>query len=53
MQAKELESMVKEVNATQVAPADLLSDKVQYYDRAAKNSWPETGKGAPGTAGRK
>lgn len=36
MQAKELESMVKEVNATQVAPADLLSDKVQYYDRAAK-----------------
>ena len=36
MQARELESMVKEVNATQVAPADLLSDKVQYYDRAAK-----------------
>lgn len=36
MQARELESMVKEVNATQVAPANLLSDKVQYYDRAAK-----------------
>lgn len=36
MQAKELENMVKEVNATQVAPADLLSDKVQYYDRVAK-----------------
>lgn len=36
MQTKELEDMVKEVNATQVAPEDLLSDKVQYYDRAAK-----------------
>lgn len=36
MQAKELENMVMEVNATQVAPADLLSDKVQYYDRTAK-----------------
>lgn len=35
-QAKELEDMVREVNATQVAPEDLLSDKVQYYDRAAK-----------------
>lgn len=33
---KENGRMVKEVNATQVAPADLLSDKVQYYDRAAK-----------------
>ena len=33
---QELEDMVKEVNATQVAPEDLLSDKVQYYDRAAK-----------------
>ena len=36
MQAKELEDMVKEVNASQVAPEDLLSDKVQYYDRTAK-----------------
>ena len=36
MQTKELETMVKEVNATQVLPEDLLSDKVQYYDRAAK-----------------
>ena len=36
MQAKELGDMVKEVNASQVAPEDLLSDKVQYYDRTAK-----------------
>ena len=36
MQTRELEDMVKEVNATQVALEDLLSDKVQYYDRAAK-----------------
>lgn len=36
MQAKELEDMVREVNATQVAPEDLLSDKVQHYDRAVK-----------------
>lgn len=36
MQTKELEDLVREVNATQVAPEDLLSDKVQYYDRAAK-----------------
>lgn len=36
MQAKELEDMVKEVNATQVQPEDLLSDKVQYYDWAEK-----------------
>ena len=28
--------MVREVNASQVLPEDLLSDKVQYYDRAAK-----------------
>lgn len=33
---KELEAMVKEVNATQVAPEDFLSDKVQYYDRGTK-----------------
>lgn len=36
MQLAKLEDMVKEINATQVAPEDLLSDKVQYYDRAAK-----------------
>lgn len=36
MQTKELEDMVKEVNATQVPPADLLSDKVQYYDRGTR-----------------
>lgn len=36
-QVKELENMVQEVNATQVAPEDLLSDKVQHYDRTAKS----------------
>lgn len=36
LQAKELEDMVKEINATQVAPEERLSDKVQYYDRAAR-----------------
>lgn len=36
MQPAELEDMVREVNATQVAPEDLLSDKVQYYDRETK-----------------
>ena len=36
MQTKELENMVREVNASQVLPEDLLSDKVQYYDRTAK-----------------
>lgn len=36
MQLAELENMVREVNATQVAPEDRLSDKVQYYDREAK-----------------
>ena len=36
MDVKELESMVREVNATQVAPHELLSDKVQYYDRDSK-----------------
>lgn len=36
MQAKELESIVREINATQVAPDEVLSDKVQYYDREAK-----------------
>ena len=28
----ELEAMVKEVNETQVAPDEILSDKVQHYD---------------------
>lgn len=36
MQLSELEAMVREVNATQVAPEDRLSDKVQYYDRETK-----------------
>lgn len=31
----ELTAMVREVNATQVAPEEQLSDKVQYYDRTA------------------
>lgn len=34
---KELEAVVKEVNATEVAPEDLLSDKVQHYDRKRKH----------------
>lgn len=36
MQLAELEDMVLEVNATQVAPEDRLSDKVQHYDRETK-----------------
>ena len=32
MTAKELENMVKEVNATQVEPADQLTDHVYHYD---------------------
>lgn len=32
MAAKELENMVKEVNATQVEPADQLTDHVYHYD---------------------
>lgn len=36
MQLAELEDMVREVNATQVAPEERLSDKVQYYDRETK-----------------
>lgn len=36
MDIKELESMVRDANATQVEPYELLSDKVQYYDRASK-----------------
>ena len=33
MTAKELENMVKEVNATQVEPADQLTDHVYHYDQ--------------------
>ncbi len=36
MGLKELEAMVKEVNATQVAPADKLTDSVYHYDSKAK-----------------
>ncbi len=36
MDLKDLESMVKEVNATQVAPADKLTDSVYHYDSQAK-----------------
>lgn len=36
MQLAELENMVREINATKVAPEERLSDKVQYYDREAK-----------------
>ena len=32
----ELEAMVKEVNATQVAPADKLTDSVYHYDSKEK-----------------
>lgn len=32
MSAKELESMVQEINATEVAPEDRLSDSVYHYD---------------------
>lgn len=32
MTAKELENMVKGVNATQVEPADQLTDHVYHYD---------------------
>lgn len=33
---KDLEAMVKEVNATQVSPADKLTDSVYHYDSQAK-----------------
>ena len=33
---KDLEAMVKEVNATQVAPADKLTDSVYHYDSKEK-----------------
>lgn len=36
MRLSEMEAMVREINATQVAPKERLSDKVQYYDREAK-----------------
>lgn len=36
MNLKELEAMVKDVNATQVAPADKLTDSVYHYDSQAK-----------------
>ena len=36
MGLKDLENMVKEVNATQVSPADKLTDNVYHYDSQAK-----------------
>ena len=36
MGLKDLEAMVKEVNATQVAPADKLTDSVYHYDSKEK-----------------
>lgn len=36
MGLKDLEAMVKEVNATQVAPADKLTDSVYHYDSQVK-----------------
>ena len=36
MNLKDLEAMVKEVNATQVSPADKLTDSVYHYDSKAK-----------------
>ena len=36
MGLKDLEAMVKEVNATQVAPADKLTDSVYHYDSQEK-----------------
>lgn len=36
MDLKELENMVKEVNATQLAPADKLTDSVYHYDSREK-----------------
>lgn len=33
----ELEAMVKDVNATQVAPDEVLSDNVYFYDKDARN----------------
>lgn len=36
MRTKDLEDMVREINHEEVAPHEQLSEKVQYYDRAAK-----------------
>ena len=36
MDLKELEAMVRDVNATQVAPADKLTDNVYHYDSKEK-----------------
>ena len=36
MNLKDLEAMVKDVNATQVAPADKLTDSVYHYDSKDK-----------------
>ena len=36
MQLKDLEAMVRDVNATQVAPADKLTDNVYHYDSKEK-----------------
>ena len=36
MSLSDLEAMVKEVNATQVAPEDKLTDSVYHYDSQAK-----------------
>ncbi len=36
MDLKDLEAMVRDVNATQVAPADKLTDSVYHYDSQAK-----------------
>lgn len=36
MGLQDLEAMVKEVNATQVAPEDKLTDSVYHYDSQAK-----------------
>lgn len=37
MELSELEAMVQEVNATQVAPAEVLSDHVYEYDKEARS----------------
>ena len=39
MGLKDLEAMVKEVNATQVAPADKLTDSVYHYDSKVMRSY--------------
>lgn len=36
MSLTELEKMVKDINEAQVGPKDMLSNKVQYYDRDAR-----------------